>query len=78
MHGQVHQLLIDCSRTDYRMSPVICCTINIDCTLPGLLLMDDLMEGTLSLVSGVDTGCLFLLSLQFDSQFSLWLAIDCL
>jgi len=42
-----------------------------------LLPMDDLEEGTLGLVSRVDTGGLLLSSLQFDSQFSLWLAIDC-
>jgi len=42
-----------------------------------LLLTDDLEEGALGLVSRADTGCLLLLSLQFDSQFSLWLVIDC-
>ncbi len=39
--------------------------------------MDDLEEGVLGLVSGVDTSGLLLSSLQFDSQFTLWLAIDC-
>ncbi len=53
-------------------------------TLPSLmqsraqmLLMDDLEEGALGLVSGVDTGGLLLLSLQFNSQFVLWLVINC-
>ncbi len=39
--------------------------------------MDDLEEGALGLVSGADTGGLLLSSLQFNSQFTLWLAIDC-
>ncbi len=47
------------------------------CKTVCVLLTDDLEEGALGLVSRVDTGCLLLLSLQFDSQFSLWLAIDC-
>ena len=42
-----------------------------------MLLMDDLEEGALGLVSGVDTGGLLLSSLQFNSQFVLWLAINC-
>ncbi len=42
-----------------------------------MLLTDDLEEGTLGLVSRVDTGSLLLSSLQFNSQFSLWLAINC-
>jgi len=42
-----------------------------------LLWADDLEEGMLGLVSRADTGGLLLLSLQFDSQFALWLAIDC-
>ena len=42
-----------------------------------MLPTDDLEEGMLGLVSRVDTGSLLLSSLQFNSQFSLWLAIDC-
>ena len=42
-----------------------------------MLRADDLEEGVLGLVSGADTGGLLLSSLQFDSQFVLWLAIDC-
>ena len=42
-----------------------------------MLLTDDLEEGTLGLVSRVDTGSLLLSSLQFNSQFALWLAINC-
>ncbi len=37
----------------------------------------DLTEHMLSLVSRADTGALLFSSLQFNSLFSLWLAIDC-
>ncbi len=47
-------------------------------SMEGVMLpMDDLEKGMLGLVSGADTGCLHLTSLQFDFQFSLWLVIDC-
>src|SRR6266481_5300921 len=42
-----------------------------------MLPTDDLEEGALGLVSGADTGSLLLSALQFDSQFVLWLTIDC-
>ncbi len=42
-----------------------------------MLPTDDLEEGALGLVSGADTSGLLLSSLQFDSQFALWLTIDC-
>ena len=42
-----------------------------------MLQADDLEEGALGLVSGADTGSLLLSALQFDSQFMLWLTIDC-
>ena len=50
---------------------------NIVTTTTLVLWADDLEEGMLGLVSRADTGGLLLLSLQFDSQFALWLAIDC-
>jgi len=46
--------------------------------IEGIMLQDaDITEHMLSLVREVDTGALLLSSLQFDSLFSLWLAIDC-